>query len=87
MCSRRVWARSPYGPLLNWNLELRGHQVKPGRKGKFPTTQDDARIPHVAELHGEAEPVGCASPLTNDRQIGIAQSVAANQFIVGIGQG
>jgi hypothetical protein len=76
-----------FGPLLYWNLKLRGHQLKQRRRGQFPKTQDDARIPHVAELHGEAEPVGHASSLTNDRQVGVAQGIATNQFILGIGQG
>ena len=55
--------------------------------GLITGTQHDAWITHVAELHGETQAVGWATVLRDDRQIGVAEGIAADQFCLCVGQG
>src|SRR5690606_13990092 len=59
-------------PAFDANLELVGDQSQQGRKRWLIDAKDDAWKAQVAELHGEAQAVGRAAPLTDDGQVGFA---------------
>jgi hypothetical protein len=86
-CSRRVCSRCPYFvPAFDADLELVGDQFQQGRKRRLIDAQDDTRKAQVAELHGEAQPVGRAAPLPDDGQVGFAERVVTDQLILGVRQ-
>ena len=52
----------------------------------LPDTKDDAGKAQVAELYREAQPVCRPASLPDDRQIGVAERVVADQIILGVRQ-
>ncbi|MCY1368065.1 hypothetical protein D9M69_550260 [compost metagenome] len=73
-------------PAFDANLELVGDQSQQGRKRWLIDAKDDAWKAQVAELHGEAQAVGRAAPLTDDGQVGFAERVVTDQLILGVRQ-
>ncbi len=49
--------------------------------------QSLAREAQQAQLHCDAQAIGVAAPLTDQRQIGLAEGVVPDEFVFGVGQG
>jgi hypothetical protein len=77
---------SVLAPALNADLELVGDQLQQGRERRLIDAKDDAGKTQVAELHGEAQPVGRAAPLPDDGQVAFAERVVTDQLILGVRQ-
>lgn len=73
-------------PAFDADLELVGDQLQQGRKRWLIDAKDDTRKAQVAELHGEAQPVGRTAPLPDDGQVGVAERVVTDQFFLGVRQ-
>ena len=50
------------------------------------SSERDARKAHVAKLHGKAQPICRATPLSNEGQVGVVERVVPDQFIFGVWQ-
>src|SRR3546814_6541697 len=70
-------------PGFGWHLQLRGYQTQQRRKRLRIYREHHAGIAHVAELHGEAQEVGWTAPLPDDREVGFAERVVADQVLHG----
>ncbi len=77
---------SVLAPTFDIDLDLVGDQLQQGRKRWLIDAKDDTRKTQVAELHGEAQPVGRAAPLPDDGQVAFAERVVTDQVILGIRQ-
>jgi hypothetical protein len=73
-------------PAFDADLELLGDQLQQGRERRFIDAQDDAWKAQVAELHREAQPIGWPAPLSDDREVGIAECVMSDQVVLGVRQ-
>ena len=62
-------------PRFRGDLELRGHQPQQRRGRWLVCGQDHARMAHVAELDGKAQPVGGSATLTDDGEVVFAEGV------------
>jgi hypothetical protein len=73
-------------PGFEWHLQLRCHQTQQWRERLLVYREHHAGIAHVAELHGEAQAVGRATPLPDDGQVGFTKRVVTDQLIFGVRQ-
>ena len=87
MLSPGLWTVSIVGPTLNGNLELIGDKMQKRCEGELVRAEHHARKAEVAELHREAEAIGSATMLSDDRSVGFAQGIAPDQVVLVIGQG
>ncbi len=73
-------------PARRIGLDLLGHP-QDDRLGQLAVSaQRVAGVAQQAELHGEAEAVGVAAPLTDQRQVGVVEGVVADQVILAFWQ-
>ncbi len=86
-CSRRVTSRSPYfAQLAGSALDLLRHP-QDDRLGQLAVgSQRVTGVAQQAELHGEAEAVGVAASLADQRQVGVVEGVVADQVILAFRQ-
>jgi hypothetical protein len=71
-------------PAFDTDLDLVGDQFQQGRQRRLIDAKDDTRKAQVAELHGEAQPVGRAASLPDDGEVGFAERVVADQVLLGV---
>ncbi len=82
-CSRRVTSRSPYFAQLAGSARTLRHP-QDDRLGQLAVgSQRVTGVAQQAELHGEAEAVGVAASLADQRQVGVVEGVVADQVIPG----
>ena len=71
--TRRIEPQLPPDPLQQGRRHLSaGQQALPGEAQQ-------------AQLHRDAQAVGVAAPLTDQRQVGFAEGVVPDEFVLGIG--
>ncbi len=81
-CSRRVTSRSPYFAQLAGSAADLLRHPQDDRLGQLAVgSQRVTGVAQRAELHGEAEAVGVAASLADQRQVGVVEGVVADQVI------
>ncbi len=82
----RVTSRSPYFAARRLGLDLLRHP-QDDRLGQLAVgSQRVTGVAQQAELHGEAEAVGVAASLADQRQVGVVEGVVADQVILAFRQ-
>ena len=82
----RLCTRCIVSPFLGIELELPSGQAQQGWSWCGVGGQHDAGIAHVAKLNREAEQIGSASALPDNRQIGFREAVMPDQVFLGVRQ-
>jgi hypothetical protein len=82
----RLPAAAIFVPFLRGCFELRGHQPQQGRIRRRVDAERHSGKTQVAEQDREAQAIGRAAPLPDDRQVGLAQAVMPDEFLFTLGQ-
>ncbi|EGH67091.1 hypothetical protein PSYAC_19713 [Pseudomonas syringae pv. actinidiae str. M302091] len=86
MLAARLGALPIVSPCFRRHLQLRGHQAQQWLEWFFIHSKCYPGIAHVTELYSEAQPICRPTPLADDGEVGFAERVVTNHFILGIWQ-